>query len=166
MARQVYEEQRKYGWPGLHKEVTSLCQELGIEDIYTTKMEKSALKRVLEAACNDINESELKNNMKGKTEKLKSEDCKMKEYMSYKSLKEVRDIFRSRTNLVEGFKGNFKNLYKNTNLNCVGCGQEVDDQTHATQCPAYDDLREGLNLQQDRDLVAFFRKVMQRRNNE
>ena len=104
--------------------------------------------------------------MKGKTEKLKSEDCAMKDYMRSKSLQEVCDIFRTRTNLVEGFKGNFKNLYKNSNLNCVGCGQEVDDQAHATQYPAYDDLREGINLQHDRDLVVYFRKVMQRRNEE
>ena len=100
--------------------------------------------------------------MKGKTEKLKSEDCAIKDYMRYKSLQEVCDIFRTRTNLDEGFKGNFKNLYKNSNLNWVGCGQEVDDQAHATQCPAYEDLREGLNLQHDRDLVVYFRKVMQR----
>ena len=77
--------------------------------------------------------------MRGKTEKLKMEDCNLKDYMKLKSLQVVRDIFRTRTNLVEGFKGNFKNRYKESTTNCEGCDQEVDDQAHAILCPAYGD---------------------------
>ena len=92
----------------------------------------------------------------------------LKDYMKLKSIQEVRDIFRTRTNLVDWFKGNFKNRYKDSPTNCKGCDQEVDDidQAHAILCPAYDDLREGMDLHCDRDLVEYFRRIMKRRNQE
>ena len=101
-----------------------------------------------------------------KTEKLKDEDCQRKNYMELKSLADVRSIFRVRTNMVEGFRGSFQNMHKNTSLNCVGCGLEVDYQAHSMECPSYDDLREGLDMDKDQDLVTFFRKVMDRRSEE
>ena len=52
--------------------------------------------------------------------------------------------------------------YYNKNL----CDQEVDDQAHAILCPAYDDLREGMDMHCDRDLVEYFRRIMKRRNQE
>jgi hypothetical protein len=166
LAKQVYEEQVRYGWPGLAKEVSSICQELGIEDTNTTSGGKAAVKRALDTACEKLNEIELKEKMGSKTLKLKSEDCNLKDYMNYKSIKEVRDIFRVRTNLVEGFKGNFKNRYRDGNMNCVECDREVDDQAHAIICPAYDDLRVGLDMRNDKDLVSYFRKVMESRDKE
>ena len=63
-------------------------------------------------------------------------DCNLKDYMKLKSLQEVRDIFHARTNMVEGFKGNFKNRYTDSTTNCEGCDQEVDDQVHAILFPA------------------------------
>ena len=166
LARQVYEEQRRYGWPGLSKDVSTICQELGIEDVNTSSEGKAVLKRALDNACDIKNQNDLKESMRGKTEKLKMEDCNLKDYMKLKSLQVVRDIFRTRTNLVEGFKGNFKNRYKESTTNCEGCDQEVDDQAHAILCPAYDDLREGMDMHCDRDLVEYFRRIMKRRNQE
>ena len=39
----------------------------------------------------------------------------------------------------------------------------MDDQTHAMQCSAYTDLREGLDMEKDVDLVLYFRRVMESR---
>ena len=121
---------------------------------------------MLENACKVRDEKELKLKMAKKTENLKEEDCRRKVYMDNKSLADVRSIFRIRTNMVEGFRDNFHNMHKNTSLNCVGCRVEVDDQAHSMQCPAYDDLREGLDMGKDQDLIEFFRKVMDRRSEE
>ena len=101
--------------------------------------------------------------MVNKTDKLKNEDCRLKTYMKEKSLKQVRDTFRVRTSLVEGFRANFKNKYERNNLECQGCGGAMDDQTHAMHCSAYTDLREGLDMEKDVDLVLYFRKVMESR---
>ena len=97
LARQVYEEQQRNGWPGLAKEASWICLELGIEDVNTTQLGKKAFKKLIDGACKSNDEDVMKAGMKGKLEKLKQEDCKLKEYMGLKSLKEVRDTFRMRT---------------------------------------------------------------------
>ena len=48
----------------------------------------------------------------------------------------------------------------------MGCGLEVDYQAHSMTCPAYDDLREGLDMEKDQDLVSYFRMIMKRRSEE
>ena len=53
-----------------------------------------------------------------KMEWLAVDDFKMKEYMKNKSLHVVREIFRARTQLVEGIKGNYKNLYRGKDVRC------------------------------------------------
>ena len=163
LARQIYEEQRAFMFPGLAREVSTICSELGIEDVNDTGMEKNMLKKILQRACEEKDEKELKEKMVNKTAKLKNEDCRLKTYMKEKSLKQVRDTFRVRTNLVEGFRANFKNMYERNNLECQGCGGAMDDQTHAMQCSAYTDLREGLDMEKDVDLVLYFRRVMESR---
>ena len=35
LAKQVWMEQRSQGWPGLAKEVSSICAELGVDDAST-----------------------------------------------------------------------------------------------------------------------------------
>ena len=164
LAKQVYSEQREKGWPGLAHEVTVICEELGIEDVNHSKLGKYAMKKMLEKACQVKDDGELRSKMGNKTEKLKEENCTMKEYMNLKSLAEVRNIFRVRTNMVEGFRGSFKAMFRNTNLDCVGCGIEVDYQAHSMECPAYVDLKDGLDMEKDQDLVTFFRLVMERRS--
>ena len=90
----------------------------------------------------------------------------MKEYMKSKSLHVVRETFRARTQLVEGIKGNFKNLYRGNDLRCQGCRQEVDTQSHVLQCMEYEDLREDMDMKKDDDMIKYFRKVLNRRMKE
>ena len=40
----------------------------------------------------------------------------------------------------------------------------MDYQSHSMECAAYEDLREGLDMEKDQDLVTFFKKVMDRRS--
>ena len=60
----------------------------------------------------------MKAGMKGMTkmEKLMDSDCRLKDYMLSKSLWEVRETFRMRTQLLEGFKSNMKNLHRGRDL--------------------------------------------------
>ena len=165
LAKQVWKEQIRNGWPGLAKEATKLCSELGIEDVNKTKCSKGEWKKVVRTACKNKDMAEMLEGLKGKTkyEELKMGDCEIKTYMGNKSLKQVRDIFRVRTHMVEGFKANFKNMYKGQDTNCDACRQASDSQCHALVCKAYDDLREGMDINKDADLVTFFKKVMERR---
>ena len=40
LAKKIYNEQRKQGWPGLAKETKNICEVLGVEDVNTTQMNK------------------------------------------------------------------------------------------------------------------------------
>ena len=83
--------------------------------------------------------------------------------MNHKSLKDVRDTFRARTQLVEGIKGNFKNRFRNSDMQCQGCKSMEDSQLHVLVCGAYGDLRVGKDLEKDSDMVEYFREVVRRR---
>ena len=109
-------------------------------------MSKPALKKEVNKACEDMNSKELKQDMVGKSKLagLIDGDCLAKSYLGTKSLWEVRETFRARTQMTVGFKSNFQNMYKGGNLNCEGCEQVKDTQAHATICPAYSDLRGAL----------------------
>ena len=113
-------------------------------------------------------EQEMKAGMVGMTklEKLLKEDCKAKEYLGMKSLNDVRDIFRARTLMLEGFKGNHKNMYKGKDMQCEGCSMEVDTQSHVLVCEAYKDLREDKVLSSDEGVINYFRQVIKRRMKE
>ena len=98
-----------------------------------------------------------------KSQGLISGDCELKDYMQQKSLKDVRDTFRTRVQLVEGIKGNFKNRYREEDRCCNGCEVAEDTQPHVLICEAYSDLREGKYLKRDADMVEYFREVLARR---
>ena len=128
-----------------------------------TKME---LRRIVNKACKDRDIKDIREGMEGMTklEELKLGDYEAKPYLKLKSLGQVREIFRSRTNMVEGFRANYKNRYNGMSLNCPGCQETYDSQSHAMVCTAYEDLRDGLDMAKDLDLVQFFKRVMERRD--
>ena len=55
---------------------------------------------------------------------------------------------------------------------CSGCGRSEqgyelagsrDTQQHIMLCPGYEDLRENINMEDDRELVKYFSQVIKRR---
>ena len=79
---------------------------------------------------------------------------------------------------------NFKNdeKFRQAGWQCVGCSpvtepaasgtqsptpppglRKIDSQEHLIICSSYADLREGLDLETDRDLVTYFKLVIERR---
>ena len=130
-------------------------------------MSKVAFRREAEKACRKKDEFEMKEEMDKlkKMERLKMENCEIKEYMRKESLKSVRETFRMRVMMIDWVKGNYKNRYRQQGLICEGCWEEeVETQSHLTVCEAYQDLREGRDMESDSDLVGFFREVLARRN--
>ena len=102
---------------------------------------------------------------KPKTKELVTESCMLKDYFKFKSLSVTRDIFRIRTNM-NPLRGNFKHKYKSTpgGVQCLACGVEEEVNTHVMSCQEYDDLRQGKDLNNNIDLVNYFREVMARRD--
>ena len=77
-----------------------------------------------------------------------------------------------RTQLVETFRDNFRNKYRtlprgeedeDPGLQCGDCEESRDTQAHCLVCPAWQVAREGLNLNFVEDMVIFFRRVLEGR---
>ena len=110
LAKQVRKEQVENDWSGLAREANEICAELGIVNINTTDVNTKEWKRNVKVACKDKDKKDMAQEMQGKS-KLEGllEDLEAKEYFKYKSLSKVQEIFRVRTQMLEGFKDNFKN---------------------------------------------------------
>ena len=75
--------------------------------------------------------------------------------------------FEVRSKMVEDIPGNFRNKYKEKDedgLLCTYCTEKVEmDQAHCLPCPAWSELRTGLDMTNIMDLVEYFRKLLKER---
>ena len=166
------EEQLKYGWPGLSLEVASLCEQLGLEDPVRTKMNKNEYKKEVAKACKWKDEKNMKEEMERmKTKKMKimiKEDCGLKDYVKEGNLYTVRKQWEVRCYMLR-VAGNYPShkKYEATSWRCQACPYMVrEDQDHLTHCSGYADLKIGVDLNNDEELVKFYNRVMKRRETE
>ena len=99
LCRQVYEENRDRGWPGLGEEVTEICKTIGIPDVNDVDVCKSAIKRVIW----DHHYVDLKKELDGskKLEPIKDDDFhKLQDYIHNKSIGNTRMAFKVRSQMV------------------------------------------------------------------
>ena len=91
---------------------------------------------------------------------LKSEVFEEQSYLRVMSMADARINFRIRSKMThtnmnqQSDKAHAKSLWK-----CDECGN-IDSQSHIVWCPFFADLREGKSLQNDDDLVEYFREVL------
>ena len=168
LCKEVYKEGRERGWPGLGKEVSEICEEIGIPDANDVIVPK----KVVKEAIFEHHQKDMMEVVKSKTklEAIKDDDfSEVQEYFNDKSVEKARMAFKVRTLMVPEIPGNFKNKYRvkgtvDEGLLCSECDQgEIMTQSHCTTCPAWSDLREGLDLSDINDLVIFFRKLLAER---
>ena len=65
--------------------------------------------------------------------------------------------------MLDGIRRNFRNMYLGDKGNCEGCGKELETQAHVVDCAELADIREGLDMSKDSDMVKFFKGVLERR---
>ena len=84
----------------------------------------------------------------------------------------IRREFRLRTQLVATFRDNYRNKYRtlprgeedeDPGLQCGDCRGARDTQAHCLECPAWEEAREDLNLTFAEDMVLYFRRVLEGR---
>ena len=77
--------------------------------------------------------------------------------------KEKRKFVRDNVlDLAGNYPGHKK--YEQTDWKCQACNQQVrEDQEHVTHCEGYEDLRAEADLMNEEELVQFFTRVMERR---
>ena len=167
LARQIYEEQKRNGWPGLHEESRIICEELNIEDCNTTRLSKSNFRKLITTACHRKNEIFLRATASEvKCRRIQNEDYGQKEYLSMKTIHESRSWYRTRFGL-QPFAGNYSHdrRFAKTNWLCkCGTAQEEEGHIVSGNCQVYGDLKDKFgDLGEDSNLVSYFQAVLDRR---
>ena len=159
LAKEIYEEQLLYGWPGLAQEVGDICTRIGVPNANSNLVTKTELNKALRN--HDKTEIMEKFSKYKKLDKIELDDPTIaKDYMGDKSIADSRLIFRLRTEMVD-LKDNMRNRYRWTSTNCEACDMSApESQLHVMTCMGYREQRIGKDLGKDTDLVAYFREVL------
>ena len=82
-----------------------------------------------------------------------SEKFKCKDYLSSLSISQARTLFKHKYSIRENVKMNYKGDATFTKLlwKCQECMNQ-DTEIHLPWCPAYEELRMGMDLSSDKDL--------------
>ena len=92
---------------------------------------------------------------------MKNETEKGNEYIFKETIQNARTLIRHRNKMFEA-KLNYKNKkeYIEEKFLCDSCETEIDDNSHVLYCESYKSLREGCDINCDRDLALYLQKVL------
>ena len=92
---------------------------------------------------------------------LIEEHLGMKDYVTKMTFSDARTNFRIRSSMVNNVKLNqiSNPAYERKLWLCDECGK-VDSQSHIMWCPSYATLREGMDIDNDLDVVHYFKSVV------
>ena len=165
LCKQIYEQGKSKGWPGLSKEVSKICEIINIPDVNETVLPKPVIKRAVFKHHYDEMKEEV--NKMRKLEKIKDEDFKqVQDYFNNKSIENARMAFKVRCQMLESIPGNFKNKYKKEEdkLKCRDCNMDaIMTQSHCVECTGWVDIKKDLDLTKIDDMVQFFRRLLSER---
>ena len=173
LAKQVMEQQLEAGWPGLCKEVTAICEEVGLPNMFEERVGKETIKE--EIFYHHL--KDIKKEMKRfeKLDDISNGDCrKAQPYMKDFCLEMCRMAFRLRTHQFR-CRVNMPKLFGGV-LWCHSCSSGPEDgpgggpaplesQSHLELCVAYSHLREGKDLELSfKDKCKYFVELSEERN--
>ena len=160
LVKEVYNTAMENGWPGLHREVNEICEELMINDLNYNGYSKKELDQIFKLKQKEYIYSEIDKSKKLHNLKFDNFDS-FADYFKNKNIKDVRNKFRIRTNMVKNIPTNFRNLHKydQTKLLCEYCPCELTQQ-HLVECPSRVDLREDLDLMKLDDVLVYIKRTV------
>ena len=169
LARKIYEEQKKNNWPGLSKETKEICKTLNIEDVNETTQNAKEYRGMVTLALQVKDKTIIEDlaREKEKCTKIMKECYGKKDYFSNKKIKDVREMFQTRTGMLP-FAGNYSNdkRFSRTSWQCR-CNTAKEDEKHILDgCPLYQDILEKYEslLDRDEELKEFFQDILKRRD--
>jgi hypothetical protein len=166
LAKQIFNEQKSEGWPGLVAECDEIARDWNIPDILepNVQISKLGLKTILKSEAKVQNAKLLSGMMKesSKLEIIKEESYGEKSYLTEMNLPDARMNFSLRSRMFK-CKMNYLNTpkYRAEMWSCDSCQTCIDSQSHILYCPAYQQLREGKSLTSDQDIVSYFKEVLE-----
>ena len=92
---------------------------------------------------------------------MKEETFEMKDYVKTMNMQDGRMKFQIRSKMFRDVKFNYSSdpVYSSQLWHCSHC-DKIDSQSHVVICESYKYLREGKDLNDDKDLVKYFRDVI------
>ena len=170
LANLVYKSQLKLKLPGLMDECEDFLSKNGLISIKSYP--KITWKKIVNNKIAQLNKSDLLDKMTNLTkldgEALSDEHFELKTYIKELNVDEARTKFRIRTSMVQSVKMNFPSdpQFKREMWECQHCSC-IDTQSHIIlSCPAYNEIRTNKNLENDKDLVQFFKEVLEMRDDK
>ena len=129
-------------------------------------------KRIVKAKIKLLNKERLIEMVKGKRYKkldinnLELDNFNRKPYLSKLTIIDARLRFRIASQMVQTVKMNFQSdrAFKEDLWKCTACGK-ADSQKHLFSCKGYENFRKDKDLSKDKDLVTYFRSIIQERMN-
>ena len=142
---------------GLEYESRKLAKEIGLENLLIYKYSKGDIKEAIRIKIKEEFKKEMEDSKKV-CDRL-SEDPEEKSYMSKMPLHRARVWIRYRARAIAGVKGNFRHSYVN-NMSCRFCNLGTDEtQDHLELCAGMRHERRGLDMDEERGLLDFWRRV-------
>ena len=178
LAREIFEVQQELNLPGLHLECRNFLVKTGVTDIKnftSTQWKKFVKTEVLKANMVDILNQMRKPYKKISHSDHVQEEFQLQPYLETLSIPDARLKFKLKTGMTPTVRMNFPSDtdFARKLWTCPGCSDDKaeyatvegmrDTQAHILSCPGYEDLREDKDLSSDKDLVGYFRLVMNRR---
>ena len=172
LAHQILCEQKTRNYPGLVQECGQYIRDLRIIDPFEHWLSTNEWKRIVKEAVSEANSEELKLEIKEKYKKLKNselakEEFGRKAYTSQLSLQDARTKFKFRCSMTQHVRMNQKNNeeYASALWKCEECGQQ-DTNSHLLHCQGYKSLRDGKDLDSDKQLCQYLQKIFLLRNDK
>ena len=103
--------------------------------------------------------------MKNKISEGETFECK--EYVQALPISQARTLFKHKYSMTDKVKMNFKGdqKYERTLWKCNECSNQ-DTESHLLWCSGYVDLRQGLDLTNDKGLCIYLQKIVKIRCKE
>ena len=175
LAYEVFQVQKSLNLPGLLDDCKEILCNLNLSNIQ--EYSKEQWKRVVKNEILSKNkEYMVKESKTFKKIAYKDEDEFLRQsYLADMTVMDARLMFKIKTNMVPTVQMNFVSdeRFKQNFWTCSGClhhslpsllhGQR-DTQQHILSCTGYANLRVGRNLDCEKDLVDYFRDVLQLRS--
>ena len=170
LSKEIFNIQKSLNFPGFICEMRTLISRYILPNIIDENVEisKSKWKSMVKRAIRTNYEKEVKikirNYSKLKDGPMNSEQFGRQKYLSTMNLSDARMNFRLRsktTNVKMNQKSNKSHAAKL--WKCQNCGH-LDSQSHIMWCTFFAPLREGLDVNNDLDVVHYFQEVFKHRN--
>ena len=171
LAKEILFAQKQQKLPGLVQECEILMEKLHLPNVFEEIMSKQQWKNEVKKAIMKENELDLRSKMfkyeKLKKSELVSEDFGIKPYIKHLSVHDARAIYKKRTSMMQYVKMNYMNdmKYVKTLWLCNSCQTSIDNMDHVLWCKSYRQLRQGKNLENDKDLAQYLHDVLKIRSN-